>query len=313
VSARWLGPLAAAALLAVAPRWAAAQTPVAQMPVAPGEPDVPGPELPVVLPDAPPLRWHVLPAVAPLESVRPLSPDVAPAPPPPVPKLVRVWKRSIELAGNLFLGSKPQSVLTTRGRASHADSTFELATDVRFTYGESSEDGARAVSQRQWLGTATLDLWPFASQSPFLLAGVESSLQRRIRLRVSGGIGHKMTFVDSEAALANLSVALLGERSQLPGADGLVTEERLARLSARLRLRRQIGERTSLSHESFFRPALYDLTAYTVSNSAAATYRVSETLNLKASYLDNYDSEARARGATTNYDGQVVLGLVADF
>jgi hypothetical protein len=223
------------------------------------------------------------------------------------------WKRGLELAGSLFVGNKPQTVLTTRGRASHRDSTFELSLDARFTYGESYRDSTTEVSQRNWLGNVTLDLWPHAGHSPFLLTTIESSFERRIDLRINGGVGHKMTFVNTPEALANLSLAMLGEHSRLPDKEGAVITEELTRLSARLRLRRRVGGRTELSHESFFRPELHSLTRYTFSNSTSAGYKMNDMVALKVSYLDNYDSEARGRGAESNYDGQLVVGVQADF
>lgn len=223
------------------------------------------------------------------------------------------WKRSMELAGSLFIGNKPQAVLTTRGMASHRDSTFQLTTEGRFTYGESNRDGAREVSQRLWFASTTLDVWPYAGHSPFLLGTVESSFERRIDLRISGGLGHKMTFVSNERSLANLSVAMLGEHSRLPDAEGNVTTQDLARISLRVRTRRKLGERAEVAHESFYRPEYASMTNFTVSNSLSAGYKMNDKVALKVSYLDNYDSEARGRGARSNYDGQVVVGVQADF
>lgn len=222
------------------------------------------------------------------------------------------WKRTLDLAGSLFIGNRPQTVLTTRGRLSHADSTFELGGDVRFTYGEANEDGERVVGQRSWLGTVNLDVYPHARHSPFVLGTVETSLERRIDMRVSGGVGHKLTFVDTERAKANLSLALMGERSRLPGADGAVTVESLARFSTRVRASRRIGTRLALSMESFYRPEADRFSEYTFANTASLGYQVNSRLNLKLTYQDNYDSLARGRGARSNYDGQLVVGLSAE-
>lgn len=239
-------------------------------------------------------------------------PAVAPPPPPPPPAR-RIWKRTVELAGSLFLGNKPQSVLTTRLKASHADSTFEFGGDMRFTYGTASDEGERYVSQRSWLGSLSLDVWPHAGQSPFLLATMESSLERRIDLRASGGVGHKLTFVDDGRSLANLSIAILGERSWLPTKEDGKEVSSLARFSGRLRLRRDINGRVELNGETYFRPEVYHMTRFTFTNSASASFRMNDLVHLKASYLDNYDSVAKLRGARSNYDGQVVIGVQADF
>lgn len=242
-----------------------------------------------------------------------LAAPLAAQTPAPAKKVPSAWKRSLELAGSLFVGNKPQTVLTTRGRASHRDSTFELSMDARFTYGESHRDSTTQVSQRNWLGNVSLDVWPHAGHSPFLLATVESSFERRIDLRMSGGLGHKMTFVNDGTSLANLSLAVLGEHSRLPGKEGVVLREELTRLSARVRLRRRIGTRAEVNHESFFRPELHALTSYTFTNSTSAGYKMNDVVALKVSYLDNYDSGARGRGADSNYDGQLVVGVQADF
>ncbi|HEU4629868.1 MAG TPA: DUF481 domain-containing protein [Gemmatimonadaceae bacterium] len=252
----------------------------------------------------------------------PLPEPAAPALPLPEPIIVSAddfewpsaWKRTLELAGSLFVGNKPQTVLTTRGKASHADSTFEMGADVRFTYGETSQEGgAREVSQRTWVASVNLDLWPYSAQSPFLLGTVESSFERRIDIRLSGGVGHKFTFVDTPRALANFSVAILAERSRLPTKTDGIEVQQLARFSARVRLRRQMGARTSVSHEVNFRPEYANLNQYTLSNNLSATYRLNEVVNLKLNYLDNFDTEARGRGARSNYDGQLVVGVQADF
>ena len=232
---------------------------------------------------------------------------------PVVAKKPSNWKRTGELAGSIFLGNKPQTVLTTRLNVSHADSTFEFGSALRFTYGSASDEGERYVSQRSWLGSVNADLWPYAGQSPFLLATLESSLERRINLRASGGAGHKLTFVDDGTSLANLSIAILAERSWLPTKDRGQEISSLARFSGRVRVKRRLGERAVLNAETYFRPEAYHMTRFTVTNSASASFRMNELVSLKASYLDNYDSVAQERGARSNYDGQVVLGVEADF
>ena len=291
----------------------------AQDPVVPDADTVAAPR--VLVP--PPVLRVSRDQLRPTRHVDPMPVPVPPTPTLPIPEPVVLptapakppsrWKRTLELAGSLFVGNKPQTVLTTRVKSSHADSSFEMGADLRFTYGETSQEGAREVSQRHWLGSVNMDLWPYAAQSPFLLATVESSLERRIELRLSGGVGHKLTFVDNKRSMANFSLAILAERSRFPtSADG-VNEQSLARFSARLRLRRTMGERTAVSHETFFQPEYANLDRYTLSNNLSATYRLNEVVDLKFNYLDNYDTEARGRGARTNYDGQLVVGIQADF
>lgn len=223
------------------------------------------------------------------------------------------WKRRAELAGSIFLGNRPQSVLTTQVGATHADSAFEFGGNARFTYATASDEGSRYVSQRSWMGSLNLDLWPYAGQSPFLLGTLESSLEKRIDLRASGGVGHKLTFVDDGRSTANLSIAVLGERSWLQTKEGEQEVSSLARFSGRLRLKRKIGNRVELNHETYFRPEVYHMNRFNFTNNASASYRMNGLVQLKVSYLDNFDSEARSRGARSNYDAQIVAGIQAEF
>ena len=204
-------------------------------------------------------------------------------------------------------------MLTTQIGATHADSTFEFGGSARFTYATATEDGERYVSQRSWLGSLNLDLWPYAGQSPFLLGTLESSMEKLIDLRASGGVGHKLTFADDERSTASLSIAVLGERSWLQTREGGQEVISLARFSGRLRLRRKVGERVELNHETYFRPEVYHMNRFNFTNSASIGYQLNGVMQLRASYLDNFDSEARARGARSNYDAQIVVGIQAQF
>lgn len=223
------------------------------------------------------------------------------------------WKRSVELAANLFLGAETQTVLTSRGQVAHADSSFELGLDARYTYGSTTREGERALTQRSWLTTFSLDGWPLARHSPFALALAESSFERRIRFRVSAGLGHKLTFARSEHGQGSLSLALIGERTTAPDSLDVLATERLVRWSARLRFRHRIGDRGESVLESFFRPTVKAFDHFTSSNTVSLGYRMTRAVLAKVSYLDNYDSEAKLRGAASGYEGQLMLGVQADF
>lgn len=223
------------------------------------------------------------------------------------------WKRSVELAANLFLGAETQAVLTSRGQVTHADSSFELGLDARYTYGSTTREGERALTQRSWLTTFSLDGWPLARHSPFALALAESSFERRIRFRVSAGLGHNLTFARNERGQGSFSLALIGERTTAPDSLNVPTTERLVRWSARLRLRYRIGARGESVVESYFRPTVEAFGRFTSSNTASLGYRMTRAVQAKVSYLDNYDSEAELRGAASGYEGQLMLGVQADF
>lgn len=223
------------------------------------------------------------------------------------------WDIEAEVSGSLFFGNTRQTLVTTRSRFSHADSTDRFSLGGRFTYGESSdEDDDPFVSKRSWNGSFNYDLLPFARWSYFLLGTAESSLEKRIDFRYNAGAGSKLTFVRTGTSLADISLALLGERTYFPSAlpDD---DEALVRWSARGRYSREVNDRVRVSHETFYRPVVDAFDRFTITSTTSVAIRLARFANLSVSFLDNYDSEAKDRGARSNNDGQLVLGVLASF
>ncbi len=229
------------------------------------------------------------------------------------------WDVKAEASAAAFFGNTRQSTLGTRLSAGRADSTMDVRTNGEFTYSE-AEGGAvddrerpMFVAKRSWRTALTADYRPFARVSPFALASIESSFEKRIDRRYSGGGGAKVVFVRNERTTSDFSLAVLAERSLLPDTAGPRIEETLARYSARFRLERKMGERAVAAHETFYRPEVSELERFTLTSRTSLAYKMTTTLALQASFLDNYDSEARDRGARSNNDGELLFGVAATF
>jgi hypothetical protein len=218
-----------------------------------------------------------------------------------------------EANASLSFGNVDQSTMFTRLGASSADSTLELSADGFFTYGETRIDGARAVNKRSWGGSLSADLHPFSPLTPFMLASIESSLEKRIVRRYSGGGGAKLVFVKNPGTSSDVSLALLAERTVTAPSDTQRVEKVYARYSARYRLERKVDDRVTFSLVTFYRPEFSALHRYTTTANIVATYKLARALALKASFVDNYDSEARGRGARSNNDGDILFGLIVTF
>ena len=220
------------------------------------------------------------------------------------------WDAKAEANASLFFGNTRQTTLGTRYSVGRADSTFEIETDGQFTYGEAETAERRQyVTKRSWRAALTTDYRPFARVSPFALASVESSFEKRIDRRYSAGAGAKLVFIRTERSLLDFSLALLAERSLLPDTAGPRIEQTQARYSARFRATRSIGERVTATHETFYRPEARALDHFTFTSRTAIAVRMAAGLAFQASFLDNYDSEARRRGARSNNDGELLFGL----
>ncbi|HEU4564808.1 MAG TPA: DUF481 domain-containing protein [Gemmatimonadaceae bacterium] len=225
------------------------------------------------------------------------------------------WDVQAEVSGSLFFGNTQQTVFATRAALGRSDSTVAFKSDLRFTYGEgSTEDNRDFVAKRSWLATVNMDLSPYAAVSPFLTANLESSLERRIDLRYSAGLGNQLRVVHTPESELKVSLALLGEWSRLVVVEQPeLVRDALVRWSARVRLRHEITDQVTLQSETFYRPEVRATNRFTLTSSTSLGYAVRSWARLTVSFLDNYDSEAATRGARANNDGQLVVGVLTAF
>lgn len=219
--------------------------------------------------------------------------------------------------GTLFFGNTEQRVVGGRATLARADSTIDLDGALQLLYGDAStEAGAREVTKRLWLATLSADWRPHAALSPFLIAGYESSLEKRIAARTSLGGGAKRTFVRSARSEASLSVALQDERTVArldaeARAAGEPEVVRVTRWSARARVQHGLDRRLRLTHVTFWRPRVRTVRDFTIQSTSEARYAMTRALNASLSLLVNHDSEATRRGARVATDGQLLFGLGA--
>jgi hypothetical protein len=221
------------------------------------------------------------------------------------------WTGSLQGNGMYLFGNVEQRILGGRGAISRSDRSAEFGIDLQGVYGDTKDaEGTRAVHKRLWLGTLTTDLSPEARVSPFIFLTVESSLEKRIRERYSGGVGAKHTFVRDDRREVSLSLAVLEERTIPIRVSGL-PGERLTRWSARGRVKQAWGDRARFSHVTFWQPAVDDLSRFLIRSTTEAEYVINEAISLTTSFVDSYDSEAVSRGAGSYNDGQLVFGVRA--
>ena len=222
----------------------------------------------------------------------------------------RRWAGTVEANGNLLFGDTQQRLFGGRTSLARADSVLEFSGSLQGLYGEASvADGDREVIKRLWLGSVNADWHPRARWSPFLLATLETNLEKRVASRYNAGLGVKYTAYREEQAELSVSVALLDERVRALGAGAPVT--RLTRWSTRLRVRHPLGERTRLSHVTFWRPSASAIDRFLVQSTTELSLGLSARTAVTVSLLNIYDSEAVGRGARTYNDGQLLLGLTA--
>ena len=225
------------------------------------------------------------------------------------------WHVKGQLNGSLFFGATEQRIVTTQGDLSRADSSIEVASSVRFRYGESADnDGVRSVQSRSWFGSASTDFHPFAVISPFIFASVESSLEQRITRRESGGAGLKFTLFRQPKTSASLSAAVLAQHTRSADLTLDDRDKTSARGSLRARYQRSTADdRLTFSNTTFYQPILNDFESYLITSTTRASLALSKRLAVSLSFIDEYDSEAIGRGARANNNGQLLLGISATY
>jgi hypothetical protein len=187
---------------------------------------------------------------------------------------------------------------------------------MRFNYADDRDaDGPRMVNARAMQLSLGFDYRPLDRWSPFVLGGFETSLQQRIANRTSAGAGAKLTLLHKDRDDVSISLALLAERTRaLAPPDSVAGVETRTRWSLRFRHRRQLTPTLFFSHVTYYQPAVGDpLARYTIDATAALEATMTSVISLTATLRDRYDNEARSRGATSNNDGQFLLGLRARF
>ena len=232
-----------------------------------------------------------------------------------------VWERTLELSGNYLYGNTEQAILSTRSSIVRNDSSVGVRLDSRFLIGVTTREGrGRVMDRRSWTIAGSVDFRQYAPQSQFLFGSIERSLELKIDRRLSGGIGHKVSFARDSATRFDVSLGILGEQSLLPqaGAPGDSTvlpllNASLIRLSGRVRYRKKLTARVGVENTTWYRPELAAFNRYLASSVSAVSYSMSKRSHLQLSFQNDFDSLARSRGSRSNQNGQVLVGATTKF
>ena len=226
------------------------------------------------------------------------------------------WERSVQISGNAWYGAAHARVMAAEVALARTDSTLSARTDLHAAYADDrAGDEPRRVTARAMKTTVSVDYRPLARYSPFAFGSLETSLQQRIAQRLNVGVGAKLTVLHHARDDASVSLAILAERTRpLVPPDSLEPIDVRARWSLRARYRRQLTPTLFFSHVTFYQPRIDDVARrFTVDATTAVEAALSAALALTSTLHHHYDSEARSRGADSNTDGQLLLGLRARF
>lgn len=224
-------------------------------------------------------------------------------------------ERTVDIAGNYLYGNQEQFILSARAGVAFRDTLWGARLDSRYLIGVGSANGVRRMDRRSWLLSGSLDRRPEDVHSQFILASIEESLELRVRSRANIGAGYKYVIDCDTTYQLDASVALVGEQSVLPigGSPTDLVRSELVRLSNRVRYRNQLTEKMNLDHVTWLRPRADNFSDLLGSSSTSIGYLLTKRSSLRLSFINDYDSRSRARGARSNHNGQMVVGVAAKF
>lgn len=224
------------------------------------------------------------------------------------------WAFETEVGASVFFGATDQTTVATKFSADRRDAAIEIETDLQFLYGETSEeDGEKLVNKRFWRMGYDVNYRGFSWVNPYIFFRGLSSLEKKIRRRYNGGAGAKVTAQSPGGARLDLSLAVLAERTVLLDAEN-GEQELLARWTGTVRYRRPFSEeRLVFETRTEYNPVFDQFDNYTIQHETGLSFRVSQLVRLRVSFLDNYDSRARQRGARSNNDGRMLFSVLSAF
>ncbi len=226
------------------------------------------------------------------------------------------WSAEGELGGTVFFGNRDQTQIAARLQLERSDSLFESSSDFRFTYGEAEDsEGVKQVNRRSWSAASNLDFRPEERWRPFVSGRLESAFERRIALRFNVGAGMRLEFQRDRLNRIDLAMSLLAERTYAREEGGVTPDDvSLVRWSSNVRIRRSYFEdRLTLDSDNAYQPVFDSFNNFNFRSRNSVSYGLSEAVALRLSYLTEYDSGAKGRGARTNQDGQVQMTVVVRF
>jgi hypothetical protein len=219
------------------------------------------------------------------------------------------WHSIVEANASTLFGATSQTLTALAGALSHTGDGFTADAGLKFRYGESEDvNRVKFVNARGWELTTSVDVLPKERLSPFFFASSEASLEKRIKNRSAGGAGAKWVFATTNTGSASLSLAVLGEHTA-PLSDSSVAATNLARFSWRVKMSQKIDDRLSVSHVTFYAPVVNAPGKYTINSTSVGAFSFNKAVALTLTFTDNFDSEARSRGAPSNNDGSLLFGI----
>lgn len=227
---------------------------------------------------------------------------------------------SADVTGFASYGNTSERRLGTLLSVARGDRVWEMDATAIGTYSDvETPTTPYTVNRRSGSLLLAVDHRPFDDWSPFAWAKAEGSLEYRIALRSQVALGLKRVLYRTPAAdsllseSVALSLAIIREETRATASALANPDFSVWRWSARLRTRRKVTRGMELLADLYYRPLVAEVSRYTLEASGTATFPLATTVGLVVRWRHLYDSEATLRGARSNSDGTINVGLRLEF
>lgn len=193
------------------------------------------------------------------------------------------WKSEVSLGSSFYRGNVDKLNIRATGSLSHADSLFEYATNAEATYSQTSGKTDNQLLQ----GNIKFDYRPYGTVSPFTLVSVYNNEPKKIKLRLSGLVGAKYTFINKvndqqkDVADYSISAAVQVDKEQYMN-DKKDTEK--VRLSVRPKIEHQLNAHVSFKHVTFYVPKINEFSDYMIDSRTTLKSALNKNVSMEITY-----------------------------
>ena len=217
------------------------------------------------------------------------------------------WSSEVKLGGLFYTGNVDKFNLNSSGNISHADSAFEFSANYKINYSEVDD----SVNNQLIEGVLKYDYNPYGILSPFTLVKAYNNEPRGIKMRLSGLVGLKYTFINTvdknnnEINDYSISAAIEYDREKYTTEKSDTSK---LRWSIRPKFEQNIGENVSFRHVTFYIPKVDNFSDYIIESTTSVNTKISDNFSLELRYeLEHFSHVIRENMENTDQSVRVSL------
>lgn len=192
----------------------------------------------------------------------------------------------ISFGFNYVSGNTNKVGANTSINASAKDSLKEFSFNSRYLINRTN----KILDQREITTGIQYDYKPFHSISPFARAEIYSNSFQKIKIRGSGFIGLKYTFLKRPKSEYSISGAALADIEKYTEEIELPVEDKY-RISLRLKLKQTIMENIYLLHETYYIPLIKSFSDFRMQSNTSINFKINKVISFSVSYNFDYNSK----------------------